>query len=64
MFAVKENNMARIMALDFGTKRCGLATTDPMQIIASPLTTIETPKLLEYFETYLKIVEVESLVIG
>ncbi|WMX17381.1 MULTISPECIES: Holliday junction resolvase RuvX [unclassified Aureispira] len=56
--------MARIMAIDYGIKRVGLATTDPMQIIASPLDTIATAKLMSFFESYLAIEEVECIVIG
>lgn len=56
--------MARIMGMDYGLKRTGLATTDPLQIIASPLDTIETNKLFLFFEKYLKTEEVECLVVG
>ena len=40
--------MSRILALDYGGKRTGIASTDPLQIIASPLITVETKDLLEY----------------
>ena len=56
--------MGRIMALDFGSKRCGLAVTDPLQIIATPLTTVETTKLQDFFDEYLKNETVDCLVIG
>jgi len=56
--------MGRIMALDYGTKRCGLAVTDPLQIIATPLTTVETAKLNDFFDDYLKTETVDCLVIG
>ncbi len=56
--------MGRIMAIDYGTKRTGVATTDPLQIIASPLDTIETPKLLDFFREYLKWEDVDCIVIG
>ena len=56
--------MARIMAIDYGSKRTGLATTDPLQIIASPLDTVATPQLLSFFVDYLKNEEVECIVIG
>ncbi|BDS12066.1 Holliday junction resolvase RuvX [Aureispira anguillae] len=56
--------MARIMAIDYGIKRVGLATTDPLQIIASPLDTIATAQLLAFFENYLKTEDVECIVIG
>ena len=56
--------MARIMALDYCIKRTGVATTDPLQIIASPLDTIKTPELLIFFEKYLSTEDVECIVIG
>lgn len=40
--------MTRILALDYGTKRTGIAVTDPLQIIASGLTTVATPQLLDF----------------
>jgi len=52
------------MALDYGSKRCGLAVTDPLQIIATPLTTVETAKLLDFLDDYLKAETVDCLVIG
>ena len=45
--------MARIMAIDYGIKRTGIATTDALQIIASPLDTVETTQLFLFFEEYL-----------
>jgi len=56
--------MARVMALDYGMKRCGLATTDELQIIAFPLDTIETAQILPFFEDYFAKEPVECLVIG
>ncbi|MCP4438665.1 MAG: Holliday junction resolvase RuvX [Aureispira sp.] len=56
--------MARIMAIDFGTKRTGIATTDSMQLIASPLSVVETPNLLDFFDKYLSTEQVECIVIG
>lgn len=56
--------MARIMAIDYGIKRVGLATTDPLQIIASPLDTVATDQLLSFFESYLLTEVVECIVIG
>jgi putative Holliday junction resolvase len=44
--------MGRILAIDYGTKRCGLAVTDELQIIASGLTTAETKNLLSYLKKY------------
>lgn len=56
--------MPRILAIDYGAKRTGIAATDPLQIIASALATVETPKLMEWFKHYLKTEQVESLVVG
>jgi putative Holliday junction resolvase len=50
--------------LDFGLKRCGLATTDPLQIIVTGLETVETRDLFNFLEKYLNIEVVEKLVIG
>lgn len=56
--------MARIVALDIGGKRTGIAETDPMQIIASPKETIETPKLIEYLQKLFAEDQYETIVIG
>lgn len=52
------------MAIDYGMKRTGLAVTDPLQIIASPLTTVLTAELLDFIKDYLQKEAVELLVIG
>jgi putative Holliday junction resolvase len=56
--------MARIMAMDFGLKRTGLAVTDPLQLIAGGLATVETRKLMEYLQQYFKAEAVERVIIG
>jgi len=56
--------MARIVAIDFGGKRTGVAATDQLQIIASPVDTIETSKLMDFFEKYLFTEQVSDLVVG
>ena len=56
--------MARIVCLDYGVKRCGLATTDPLQIIVSGLDTVETKNIFIFFKKYLIAESVEKLVIG
>jgi len=56
--------MARILALDYGAKRTGIAVTDELQIIASGLCTVETPKLLDYLKDYCSKNKVESIVLG
>ena len=56
--------MARILAIDYGKKRTGIAVTDPLQIIATGLTTIESPKLLAFLKEYVKTEPVELILIG
>lgn len=56
--------MARILAIDYGTKRTGLAVTDPLQIIATGLETVPTAGLMDYLETYFNQEEVETIVVG
>lgn len=60
----KQRTMARIMAVDYGTVRTGIATTDILQIIAAPLETVPTGKLLDFFKDYLKFEAVETIVVG
>ncbi|MGG5486722.1 Holliday junction resolvase RuvX [Gaetbulibacter sp. PBL-D1] len=56
--------MARILAIDFGTKRTGIAVTDELQIIASGLTTVETKDLFAFLKEYVSNESVELFVIG
>lgn len=56
--------MARILALDYGKKRTGVAVSDPLKIIAQGLTTVETKELIGYLKTYFKTEEVEKVIIG
>lgn len=56
--------MARIVALDIGGKRTGVAETDPLQIIATPKDTIETPKLIDYLKQLFGTDQYETIVIG
>ena len=56
--------MPRIICIDYGLKRTGLAVTDPLQIIASGLTTIESPKLISFLKDYFSKEQVELIVIG
>ena len=56
--------MGRLLAIDFGTKRIGLAETDPLQIIASGLETVENKKIFEFLENYLKKEQVDEFIIG
>jgi putative holliday junction resolvase len=56
--------MARILAIDYGLKRTGLAVTDPLQIIATALTTVETKDLFSFLKKYFSSESVELIVIG
>jgi len=56
--------MARVMAFDYGKKRVGIAVTDPIQIIATSLDTIESKDVLLFIEKYLKTEQVESFLVG
>ena len=56
--------MSRILAIDYGKKRTGIAVTDPMQIIANGLTTVATHELVDFLLNYVKQEEVERIVIG
>lgn len=63
-FIVSLQNMGRILAIDYGTKRTGLAVSDEMQIIASGLTTVETKELVSFLKNYVATENVEKFVVG
>ena len=56
--------MARILAIDYGGKRTGVAVTDPLQIIATGLTTVDTKDLYTFLTEYFKAEQVELILIG
>jgi putative Holliday junction resolvase len=56
--------MARIIALDIGKKRTGIAVTDPLQIIATALDTVETGELIGYLKKYIAAEPVEKVIVG
>lgn len=56
--------MARILSVDYGSKRTGIAVTDPLKLIAGGLATVATSQLIEWLRTYLAREEVELLVVG
>lgn len=56
--------MSRILAIDYGRKRTGIAVTDPMQIIANGLTTVSTHQLMDFLLNYIKQEPVERIIIG
>ena len=56
--------MSRILAIDYGKKRTGIAVTDPMQIIANGLTTVPTHTLMDFLTDYVQKEQVERIIIG
>lgn len=56
--------MARILAIDYGRKRCGLAVSDPLQIIATGLTTVETDQLIYFIKKYINTEPVSTIILG
>ena len=56
--------MSRLIAIDYGTKRTGLAVTDPLGIIASPLETVDTKQLERFLADYFKREDVATIVVG
>ena len=56
--------MGRILAIDYGTKRTGIAITDELQLIASGLTTVHTKELIPFLQNYLASEKVELILVG
>ncbi|MDE5560725.1 MAG: Holliday junction resolvase RuvX [Bacteroidaceae bacterium] len=56
--------MARVLSIDYGKRRTGLAVTDPCQIIAGGLTTVDTPSLIKFLQDYVAKEPVERFVVG
>jgi putative holliday junction resolvase len=56
--------MARILAIDYGTKRIGIAVTDPLQMIASGLVTVRSHEIFDFLKDYFSMENVECLVLG
>jgi putative Holliday junction resolvase len=56
--------LPRIIAIDYGLKRTGLAVTDPLKIIATGLTTVESKQLIPFLKEYFSKEEVELIIIG
>ena len=54
----------RILAIDYGTTRCGIAVTDELKLIASPLTTVEASELLDFVQQYCQSESVERIIVG
>ncbi len=58
------DNMGRILAIDYGRKRCGLAVTDVLQIVPGGLCTVPTHELLSYLKGYIEREDVSQIIIG
>lgn len=56
--------MAQILAIDYGKARCGIAATDNLQLIASGLDTVQTPRIFDFLAQYFQLNNVELLVVG
>lgn len=56
--------MPRILCIDYGKKRTGIAVTDPLQIISTGLTTVDSPELISFLKNYFRLESVELIVIG
>lgn len=56
--------MARIISIDYGKKRTGIAATDPLKLIANPIGTVETKNLISFLKDYLAANSVELIVVG
>ena len=64
IFVIKIIRMARILAIDYGEKRTGIAVTDELQIIASGLITVKTGKLIKFLIDYTNKEQVELFIVG
>lgn len=63
-FCTKYSAVGRILAIDYGKKRVGLAVTDPLKIIATKLTTVPSHQLFDFLKDYFQKESVEKVVIG
>lgn len=56
--------MSRLLAIDYGKKRTGIAVSDPLQIIANGLTTVETARIFDFLKSYFEKESVEKVIVG
>lgn len=56
--------MGRLMSIDYGRRRCGIAVTDTLRIVASGLTTVETSRLVEFVKNYVAKEPVDAIIVG
>ena len=59
-----QNTVGRILSIDYGKKRCGIAVTDPLKIIPGGLATVDTSALMAFLDDYLRRETVERIVVG
>ncbi len=64
LYFCEKLNLGRIIALDYGKVRTGIAVTDTLKLIASGLTTVSTSKLFDFLSEYLQKEEIDTLVVG
>lgn len=56
--------MGRLLAIDFGRRRCGIAVTDPLRIAANPLQTVDTARLIEFVQSYIAREGADAVIVG
>ncbi len=56
--------MGRVLAIDYGKKRCGIAVTDELRLVGTPLETVDTPRLMEFLMQYIAKNRVDVIVVG
>ena len=56
--------MGRLLSIDFGRKRCGIAVTDPLRIVANGLTTVPTSTLIDFVKQYIATEGVDRIIVG
>lgn len=56
--------MGRLLSIDFGRKRCGIAVTDPLRIVANGLTTVTTANLIDFIKNYISSEQVDRIIVG
>lgn len=63
-YPINDKSLGRILAIDYGRKRTGIAVTDPLQIIASSLTTIDSARIFTFLKEYFQKEQVDLILIG
>ena len=63
-FFIQTDIMGRLLSIDYGRKRCGIAVSDPLKICANPLTTVRACDLIQFLKEYCAANEVEKIIVG